>query len=129
MSECPATITDACCIPSCKHTLILGKITKFNTSIWIFVEKQNGFTYIEATTSAADGEVRLDLTQPSKEFYNEFDGQYQIWVSDITQGAYTCEDDREALKVGVTGGITTWGVNFERTSLSQGGSIQLKPSE
>jgi len=116
-------LTCSCPIPVCKDTLILGTVTAISANVFIWVKKQNGAEIIQAFTTPASGEVRLDLTDPSQAFYNEFDGQYQIWVSDAT--GYICEEDRLTMRQGAST-ATTWAVNFQKAVGSAGGSINIK---
>lgn len=99
-NDCP-TPSCACPLPSCATTLILGTVSLLNTQVFIHIEKANGAEYIQEVTTSGSGVVTLDLTDPSRAFYNPYDGQYIIYVM---QGGYYCDDD----KLTVTSGAQTW---------------------
>jgi len=121
-NECP-DFTCACPVPVCADRLNLGTIADLNTPVYVWIEKQNGKSYLQSTTSGAAGEVSLDLTDPHADFYNEFDGLYLIWV---TAGGYYCDEVR--LVMTQFGTIaTTWGIRFARSEGHPGGTVELIP--
>lgn len=101
----------ACPLPECATTLRLGTITLLNTQVFVHIVKANGAEYIHSVTSTAGGFVDVDLTEPNKDFYNSYDGEYLIFVM---SGGYFCEGGK--LTVTSPGGAwTTASVTFRKS--------------
>lgn len=87
------TYTQACKVPACIDTLILGTVEKVNHIFYAFIEKMNGSVYIQQVESNSQGQVSIDLSDPDKSFYTQFDGLYLIHLVDTSAYGYFCPED------------------------------------
>lgn len=67
-------------IPKCSDSIALGSMT-IDTDIYIYVKNlYSGYIHKQEAISSGAGLVTLDLTKPSKDFYNK-DSASEIWVT------------------------------------------------
>jgi len=117
-----------CPIATCINSLVLGNIADVNTDVYIFIQKQNGAEWIQAATSNASGTVILDMTDPSKDFFNQYDGLYKVWVTG--GNPYFCDEQKLSITIN---GLTsyTYGITFfnSATNAIIGDIIEIIPLE
>ncbi len=67
-------------IPECSESIVLGSMA-IDTEVYIYVKNlYSGFIHKQEAVSDNTGDLTLNLTKPSKDFYNK-DTAYQIWVT------------------------------------------------
>lgn len=95
-------------IPTCTTTLRIGTITSFATAIFIFVNNlTTGKNYRQnSVVSGAAGEVNLDMSEPTPNFYNK-DSAYEVFVTLASNDI----DQKETITVG-TDTDTCYSLNF-----------------
>ena len=112
-------------IPTCTGLLNIGFPFEATTGeVRIWVEKQisgERLDYVQRVEGYSSG-VLVDLTNPREQFYNEFDGVYVMWVTNI-------EDDRSSpLALTIQGlDYNKLGVTFVRTRGNKFPEATAKP--
>ena len=112
-------------VPTCTSFLNIGTPFDATTgSVRIYVQKNiNGetLTYIQKVDAYAGG-VLVDLNKPREQFFNEFDGIYVMWVTNM-------EDDRGAPLLLTIDGVefSRFGVPFVRTRGKQFNEVTVEP--
>lgn len=117
MSDCTNNSCDPCIDPTClcdvqrcADYLKIG-VAQANTQYFVHFKKTvNGAEYIHAAVSDGAGNIIIPLDQPNADWYNHFDGKYEVWVVQPVDGYYSCECNN------VT--ITTPNGTFTRGSFS-----------
>ncbi len=67
-------------IPECSDSIVLGT-TAIDTELYIYVKNlYSQYIHKQEALSSGSGVVTLDLTKPSKDFYNK-DSAYQVWIT------------------------------------------------
>jgi hypothetical protein len=100
-------------VPTCANFLNIGfPFTATTGEVRIYVEKLIGgqlIDMIQKVNGYSSG-ILVDLSNPREQFYNEFDGTYKIWATNIEDG----RNDNLPLTIeGVD--YTSLGVEFVRT--------------
>ena len=96
-------------ISTCTGSLNIGFPFDATTGeVRVWVEKQisgERLDYVQRVNGYSDG-VLVDLSNPREQFYNEFDGVYIMWVTNIEDGRNDplslTIDGEEYSKLGVT---------------------------
>lgn len=101
-------------IQQCALTLNIGDTISDTGEVTIYIEKNiNGSPVVKAQAynQSGYGDIILDLTFPSKSFYNSFDGLYKVWV---TNKADNIEEKLTLTAGGVNAKV--WAFNFVNTN-------------
>jgi len=118
----------SCDLPECGETLNLGvdldpyNGTEYTAYVQYFVGGDEVILKQDITLSYSGDEIVLDLTNPSKEHYNSFNGQYKIWVTvfgqPITERITMVKDAIEAL---------IWAVKFKKVTGNELVDLEIIP--